>query len=106
MSVGKGHRDYEKSCGFFSQVVTLQVNINDCHIQREWGLFSFLTVGVSVDPSESILDQDHWKITTISCEFILGSLHIVCIKCLFQEAWLVTSIFHSTVLFMLDFTNN
>lgn len=47
--------------------------------------FPFETVGVSVDLSGSILDLDHWKITTPICgEFILASLHTVCIKCLFQ----------------------
>lgn len=41
MLVEKGQRDYETSfVYFFSQVVTLQVNINGCHI-REYGLFSF-----------------------------------------------------------------
>jgi len=39
MLVRKGHRDYEAD--FFFPEVTVQVNINVCHIQREFVLFSF-----------------------------------------------------------------
>lgn len=39
MVLRKGHRDYQAD--FFSQVVTVQNNINACHIPREFVLLSF-----------------------------------------------------------------